>query len=152
MYFGAKWFLFMRILISCLFIVMLFTTASRAQSKDEQAIRAMIKKQEAAWNKGDLEGFMKGYWENDSLMFIGKNGPTYGYKPTLARYQKGYPDLAHMGHFTSTILSMKRVSADCYFILGSWALKRSAGDVSGYYTLLIRKIQGAWVIVADHSS
>ncbi len=112
----------------------------------------MMKAQEAAWNKGDLVSFMHGYWENDSLMFIGKKGPTYGYKSTLENYQKGYPDLAHMGHFTSTILQMKRISNDCYFILGKWELKRDAGDVDGHYTLLLRKINNEWVIVSDHSS
>ena len=112
----------------------------------------MLKAQEIAWNKGNLVNFMKGYWENDSLLFIGKNGPTYGYKPTLERYQKGYPDTAHMGHFTSTILSMKRISSDCYFVLGKWELKSSVGNASGHYTLLIRKIRGDWVIVADHMS
>jgi hypothetical protein len=95
---------------------------------------------------------MQGYWKNDSLLFIGKNGPKYGYAITLANYKKGYPDTAHMGKFTSTILSVKKLSKKYYFVVGKWYLKRSVGDVSGHYTLLIRKINGEWVIVADHSS
>jgi ketosteroid isomerase-like protein len=135
-----------------LFIFCTTTIFAQAQNKDQNAIRAMLSAQEAAWNNGNLEQFMIGYWQSDSLMFIGKNGPTYGYDKTLENYKKGYPDTAHMGKFTSTIISMKRLSPEYYFVTGKWFLKRTVGDVSGYYTLLIRKINGKWVVVADHSS
>jgi ketosteroid isomerase-like protein len=135
-----------------LFVFCTTTFFAEAQNKDENAIRAMLSAQETAWNNGNLVQFMIGYWQSDSLMFIGKNGPTYGYDKTLANYKKGYPDTAHMGKFTSTIVSMKRLSAEYYFVAGKWFLKRTVGDVSGYYTLLIRKINGKWVVVADHSS
>ena len=125
---------------------------SFAQNKNEIEIRKMLSAQEVEWNKGNLETFMKGYWQNDSLIFIGKNGPKYGYATTLANYKKGYPDTATMGKFTSTILSLKKLSNQYYFVVGKWYLKRSIGDVSGHYTLLIQKINGEWVIVADHSS
>lgn len=123
-----------------------------AQSKAEKAITKMLKQQETAWNNGDLDKFMIGYWQNDSLMFIGKSGPTYSYEKTLANYKKGYPDTAHMGKFTSTLISIKKLSKQYYFVTGGWYLKRSVGDAKGYYTLLIRKIKGEWVIVVDHSS
>jgi hypothetical protein len=129
-----------------------FTFFSTAQSKEEIAITKMLKAQEVAWNEGNLEKFMIGYWENDSLMFIGKSGPTYGYDKTLANYKKGYPDTAHMGRFTSTIISLKKLSPEYYFVTGKWFLKRSVGDATGYYTLLLKKIKSKWVIVADHSS
>jgi ketosteroid isomerase-like protein len=135
-----------------LFVFCTTTLFAQAQNKDENAIRAMLSAQEAAWNTGNLEQFMIGYWQSDSLMFIGKNGPTYGYNKTFANYKKGYPDTAHMGKFTSTIVNMKRLSPEYYFVTGKWFLKRTVGDVSGYYTLLIRKINGKWVVVADHSS
>ncbi len=135
-----------------LFVFCTTTFFAQAQNKDEKAIKSMLSAQEAAWNTGNLEQFMIGYWQSDSLMFIGKNGPTYGYDKTLENYKKGYPDTAHMGKFTSTTVSMKRLSAKYYFVTGKWFLKRTIGDVSGYYTLLIRKINGKWVVVADHSS
>lgn len=123
-----------------------------AQHTDEQAIRHMLSAQVTEWNKGNVAGYMKGYWESDSLVFIGKSGPTYGYEQTLARYKKAYPDKDAMGVLTSTILSMKKLSAEYYFIVGKWALERKAGNLSGSYTLLIQKINGEWVIVNDHSS
>ena len=123
-----------------------------AQNKNETAILKMLQTQETAWNSGNLEAFMKGYWQSDSLLFIGKNGPKYGYNTTLENYKKGYPDTARMGKFTSTILSMKKLSKEYYFVVGKWYLKRTVGDISGHYTLLVKKINGEWVIVADHSS
>lgn len=133
-------------------LIITITISTKAQDKNIIAIKSMLSKQEAAWNTGNLENFMKGYWVNDSLLFIGKSGPKYGYQTTLENYKKGYPDTAHMGKFTSTILSIKRLSLDYYYVVGKWFLKRSVGDATGYYTLLIRKIKGEWVIVADHSS
>lgn len=123
-----------------------------AQSKDEKAVLEMLDKQNQAWNRGDVEGFMKGYWENDSLMFVGKSGVTYGYKNTLENYKKGYPDRAAMGTLTTTNIKIIRVSKNYFFIVGKWYLKRTIGDVSGHYNLLVQKINGDWVIVADHSS
>jgi hypothetical protein len=133
-------------------VLILFCIPAFSQNKDEVAILKMLQAQEKEWNNGNLDAFMKGYWQNDSLLFIGKNGPKYGYNVTLENYKKGYPDTARMGKFTSTILSMKKLSKEYYFVVGKWYLKRIVGDVGGYYTLLIRKINGEWVIVADHSS
>lgn len=133
-------------------LLLLLPFCTLAQSKDEATIRKLLAAQVVEWNKANMEGFMKGYWESDSLMFIGKKGPTYGFAATLANYKKGYPDTDHTGTLTSTVLSMKRLSPEYYFVLGRWELKRKAGDVSGSYTLLLRKIKGEWVIVADHSS
>jgi len=125
---------------------------AQAQNNDEQSITKMLTAQVTEWNKGNIAGYMKGYWDNDSLLFIGSKGPRYGYNTTLKRYEEAYPDAAHMGTLTSTVTSMKKLSPDYYFIVGSWFLKRSAGDLGGSYTLLIRKIHGKWVIVCDHSS
>ena len=123
-----------------------------AQDKNARAILKLLDTQTAAWNKGDLQGFMKGYWENDSLRFIGKSGITYGWNNTLANYKRGYPDTAAMGKLQFTILVVKKLSPRYYEVVGKWYLKRSIGDASGHYTLLLRKIKGSWVIVSDHSS
>ncbi len=123
-----------------------------AQNKDEQAIRKLLSHQVTEWNKGNIEGYMKGYWESDSLLFVGRNGAKYGYTNTLHNYQKSYPDTAAMGKLGFEILKIQQLSAGNYFVLGKWMLKRSIGDLNGYYTLLLKKIDDQWVIVADHSS
>lgn len=133
--------------------LLLFGVSALAGEKDDvRQIKAMLTAQVEQWNKGSIEGYMHGYWESDSLLFIGSKGPRYGYKATLDKYKQAYPDEAHMGKLTSTITELRKLSPDYYFIVGKWALERSAGNVSGDYTLLIRKIKGKWVIVVDHSS
>jgi hypothetical protein len=133
-------------------ILLLSSTIAFAQSKDEKTIRGILDRQTNDWNTGNIEGFMKGYWENDSLMFIGKSGVTYGWTNTLNNYKKGYPDTAAMGKLHFNILQVKKLSADYYHVVGKWHLTRTIGDLNGHYTLLFRKIKGQWVIVADHSS
>jgi len=137
-------------LLTLILCLISFTTL--AQNKDEQAITKMLSAQVVEWNKGNIEGYMHGYWDSDSLLFIGSKGPRYGYQPTLTRYKEAYPDAAHMGTLTTTNISMQKLSPDYYFIVGKWQLTRNTGDVGGSYTLLIRKINGQWVIVCDHSS
>lgn len=138
------------LLLVCWFL--LGTISLFARKNDEPEIRSVLARQVADWNRGDIAAYMKGYWENDSLVFIGKNGPVYGYRPTLERYKKSYPDTASMGKLSFEIISLERISPTSFFAIGKWALKRSAGDVSGSWTLLFRKIHGQWKIVVDHSS
>lgn len=140
----------MRILISILLIGLSIQLS--AQSKDETVIKNILATQTAAWNRGDIEQFMNGYWENDSLMFIGKSGVTYGWINTLNNYKKGYPDTAAMGQLTFNLIQVKKLSKKYYHVTGKWFLKRSIGDVGGHYTLLFQKINGRWVIISDHSS
>lgn len=131
---------------------LLVSLATFAQSGDEAAIRRLLTLQTTAWNTGNIEGFMQTYWKSDSLMFIGKKGVVRGWQQTLDNYKKGYPDTAAMGQLSFDILEVKPVSREYAFVVGKWMLKRSIGDLSGHYTLLLRKIRGQWKIVADHSS
>lgn len=137
-----------------LYSVLLFWSGYlEAQTNDEEAIRSLLAKQEDCWNKGDLFGFMKGYWENDSLLFIGKNGITYGYRQTLLNYQKNYPTKEQMGQLRFELIKVEMISEDAAQVAGKWMLIRpQEGDLSGYFSLLLRQLQGIWVIVADHSS
>jgi hypothetical protein len=120
--------------------------------KDEKEIRDLLNRQTLAWNRGNIDEFMSGYWKSDSLMFVGKSGVTYGYTNTLNNYKKNYSDSAQMGKLFFDLLQVKKLSAEYYWVLGKWFLKRSVGDIGGHYTLLFRKIAGKWMIVADHSS
>ena len=140
----------MRITLSILVIVLSLQLS--AQSKDEKEIRSILATQTAAWNRGDIDQFMNGYWENDSLMFIGKSGVTYGWTNTLNNYKKGYPDTAAMGQLKFDLIQVKKLSKKYFHVTGKWFLKRSIGDVGGHYTLLFQKINGRWVIISDHSS
>lgn len=142
----------MKQLIFLIIIICIFTGSIQAQSKDEMEVKKILAEQDAAWNKGDLESFMKGYWKSDSLMFIGKSGITYGWQKTLDNYKKGYPDTAAMGKLNFEYIEMKQLSDNYFFVVGKWHLTRTIGDLQGAFTLLLRKIDGIWVIVKDHSS
>ena len=133
-------------------VLMLSTNFCLAQSKDETAIRQLLNDQVRFWNRGDIDSFMITYWQSDSLMFIGKNGITYGWINTLNNYKKNYPDLAAMGRLSFEIVLVKRLSFEYFQVIGKWNLQRSMGDLSGHYTLLLKKINGNWLIIADHSS
>ncbi|AYA36417.1 nuclear transport factor 2 family protein [Hymenobacter oligotrophus] len=129
------------------------TPSAQSFAPDEQQIRAVLSTQTAAWNRADLAAFMQGYWQSDSLLFIGKNGPTRGWQRTLDNYRRNYPDAAAMGQLTFSQLQVRPISADAAHVVGRWQLARpAAGDVSGWFTLLFRRLNGQWVIVADHSS
>ncbi len=135
-----------------LFIACLAGFVAMAQSKEEQAILTAMDQQRIAWNNGNLQDFMETYWKNDSLMFIGKSGVTYGWQNTLNNYKKGYPDTAAMGKLKFDIIQVKRLSVLYFSVVGKWQLSRSVGDLSGHFTLLFKKIKDKWLIVMDHSS
>ena len=118
-----------------------------------EAVAATMQRQQDAWNHADLVGFMEGYLPSDSLMFIGKSGVTYGHEATLKRYMKGYPDASAMGTLTFQNLQWISLGDHAGWLMGKWSLKKEAQeDAAGMYTLLWRKLDGTWLIVADHSS
>ena len=122
-------------------------------SQDKEAVVKVLDDQRIAWNNGDIEGFMQGYWKSDSLMFIGKTAPVYGWQKTLDRYKKTYRGKAGMGQLTFAIIQVKVLDGNNAFVLGGWALKLENGKTpGGYFTLWFRKIDGEWKIVCDHTS
>jgi len=138
--------------LKCLFLLMLAALAAGAQTKEESPVRRLLQTQTEAWNRGDIEGFMQTYWKNDSLLFIGKSGVHRGWQETLKNYKKGYPDTAAMGRLSFDLIEVRKLSPEYYYVVGKWMLSRSMGNLSGHYDLLIRRIGGRWMIVADHSS
>lgn len=137
-----------------LLLISFYSFVLNAQtSADKKQILDILDRQTKAWNEGKVVEFMNGYWESDSLMYIGKSGVTYGYNATLEKYKKNYPDKSTMGILKFDIIKVDFISRDACFIVGKWHLTRpKKGDVGGHYTLLWRKMKGKWVIVSDHSS
>lgn len=136
-------------LFSSLFIL---ASCQPAANKEKAAIKAVMKQQEQAWNNGELEGFMQGYWKSDSLLFIGSKGLTYGWETTLANYQKGYPTKEEMGTLKFTIKKIIMITPFEAWMVGQWKLTREKDTPQGHFTLLWKKIEGNWKIVADHTS
>jgi hypothetical protein len=119
---------------------------------DRLAILETLHNQEIAWNEGNVEKFMEGYWKSDSMQFIGSKGINFGWQTTLNNYKRNYPDTAAMGKLRFDILKVNPISADAAFLTGKFYLKRSIGDLNGIFTLVFRKIDGQWLVVYDHTS
>lgn len=133
------------------------TTASSKADHDESAeksIRAVLDMQVAAWNRGDLEKYMSGYWQSSDLTFFSGAAETHGWKETLDRYRKAYKTGdKKMGTLTFVNLRVDMLSSDAALVRGSWSLKMSNGTKpNGVFTLIFRKRPEGWRIVHDHSS
>lgn len=134
--------------------VLLFSAgiAAACAQGDRNAIIKLLENQRVAWNKGNIEGFMQGYWKSDSLMFVGKGGPVYGWQNTLGRYKKAYPGKAGMGILIFDIIKVDILDDHNAFLFGGWRLQLKNSTPGGYFTLWLRKINGKWKIVVDHTS
>jgi ketosteroid isomerase-like protein len=134
-----------------LIAVFLFVLGLVKAQTDTAQIRQLMQYQETAWNNGDLLAFMAYYWNDERLKFVGSKGVTYGWKNTLANYQRSYDSKEKMGKLGFTLLSLEQLSGDYIFVTGRWNLQR-AQPVGGHFSLLWRKLEGKWVIIADHTS
>lgn len=120
--------------------------------REKSEIENLLAKQVEAWNEGNLEKFMKTYWNSEKLSFVGSRGPSYGWQATLDNYKKGYPSITAMGTLNFKILSIAKLDKKTIYVIGKFELTREAGDLTGHFTLVIQKIKGEWLIVSDHSS
>ncbi len=124
---------------------------SQVKQTEVNTVVKNMKTQELAWNEADIAGFMKYYWKSDSLKFIGSKGITYGWQKTYDNYVKGYPTKEAMGILTFTIEEATQLSETSIYVIGQWQLNKEK-PAGGYFTLLWKKINNEWVIVADHTS
>jgi hypothetical protein len=142
----------MKNILKILLVFGVFQSYSQEKLDDYSKIKWNMNQQEVSWNQGDINGFMHYYWNNDSLMFIGSKGVTYGWKATRDNYISGYPDKAAMGKLSFEVLKLDQLSDVSFSMAGKWALTREIGDVSGCFLLIWKKIDDKWVIVCDHTS
>lgn len=118
----------------------------------EQDIRAVLEAQAAAWNKGDIDGFMRGYWESDELTFSSGGTVTRGWNATLRRYRTRYATRDKMGQLTFSDLEVRMLGDDAALVLGRWQLRRKEDAPGGIFTLVFRRMAGRWLIIHDHTS
>lgn len=146
-------FLSLLILFSCNTTQTSVSERSISQSYPEvkQAIEKVMSAQTLAWNNHDLEGFMQGYWKNDSLKFYGSRGLTYGWDNTLSNYKKSYPTKNESGTLKFVINDISKIENNAYWVMGEYHLSRPIGDANGVFTIIFKYIEGQWKIVADMS-
>ena len=138
--------------LSSAILVLVFIGLAAGQSKDEATIRKILDDQTAAWNRGDIDGFMAGYWKSEKLEFVGGAAVTRGWQATLDRYKKNYDTREKMGTLSFSDVEFTQVSKDAAFIVMSWSIARAKDNPHGKSTLLFRKFKEGWRIVVDHSS
>lgn len=137
--------------------ILVFAASSFGQSDKQRAviqsdIKAVMNEQMIAWNRGDIDGFMKGYWNSEKLVFASGDNVTRGWQPTLDRYKKSYDSREKMGTLTFSGLDINVLSKDAAVVLGNWSLQRSSDNPKGKFTLIFRKFKDGWRIVHDHTS
>ncbi|HKM91308.1 MAG TPA: DUF4440 domain-containing protein [Candidatus Acidoferrales bacterium] len=115
-------------------------------------IRSLLDGQAADWNRGDLNGFLAGYWNSDQTAFAGSQGILHGWQALLERYRKTYPDRRAMGTLAFSGLEITPLCPDAALVLGKWHLEREAGPTGGVFSLVLRRFPGGWRIIADHTS
>ena len=138
-----------------IFLCLLCSAFAAAQTASgEAAIRQLLDKQVAAWNRHDLEGFMAGYWNSPQLTFFSGGTITTGWQPTLERYRKRYQgEGREMGTLRFADLRVESLAPDASFVRGAYELTMSSGKKPhGLFTLVLRKLPEGWRIVHDHTS
>ena len=123
-----------------------------AESSDEVQIRALLQAQTDAWNRGDIDTFMAGYWKSDQTAFIGANGITRGWEAVLDRYKKSYPDRKAMGRLTFSALEVQVLCPGEALVIGQFQLQRESDKPMGIFTLNFRKFPEGWRIIMDHTT
>lgn len=130
--------------------------AQKKSMRAETEIRAVLDAQVAAWNRGDIEGFMDGYWKSEKTTFLSTSGVSRGWQALLDCYKRGYPDKKTMGTLAFSELEINLLGRDAAFIIGRWALEREKDGKpdrpGGVFTLVARKFPEGWRIVSDHTS
>jgi len=132
-------------------LLVLFSSVHISQAQEEE-ITKVFNTQIECWNRGDLECFMDAYVNSDDLVFVGSNGPKYGWQVTLNNYKKNYPDRAAMGTLSFDLIKFQPVGKKNYLVIGRWVLQRELDTPQGHFSILLEKIKGEWKIIADHSS
>lgn len=141
----------MKKLLLLFFLITALNAISQNEASDKEAILSVLRAQEKAWNQFDLEGYMQGYWKNDSLKFYGRKGLTNGWQKTLDNYKKGYPSKDHTGTLNFTIDAITKIEENSYHVMGQYHLVRNVGNANGVFLIIFKKIDGEWRIVADMS-
>ena len=146
----------------CLFLIVLFITGQQslaqntfgAYGNDGKAIEHVLRAQQAAWNRHDLEGFMSGYWNSPQLTFFSGAQERDGWQATIDRYLANYASPGHeMGKLEFTGLRIEVLGQESAFVRGAWQLTMSDGrKPHGLFTLVFRKFPEGWKIVHDHTS
>ena len=133
-------------------ISMSFAQSEKAKTKISKDIRSVLDSQVEAWNRGDLEGFMEGYWKSEKMIFLSGQNMSRGWQKALDRYKRGYDTKEKMGTLSFSELEIDVLSKKSAVVIGRFTLQRKNDKPTGMFTLTFKKISGNWKIIMDHTS
>jgi ketosteroid isomerase-like protein len=140
----------------CLLFFLAFFGLPRLQASSDEssAVERVLRTQQEAWNRHDLDGFMAGYWNSPDLTFFSSAKQTSGWQATIDRYRATYDSPGHeMGKLEFSGLRIEMLGPDSAFVRGAWHLTMSDGKTPhGLFTLMFRKFPDGWKIIHDHTS
>lgn len=145
----------MRNLPIAFLMILMSSSFAFAQAKDEKAklaIRKVMDEQVLAWNRGDVEGFMQGYWKSETLIFVSGDNVRRGWQTVTDNYKKNYNTREKMGVLSFTDLEFTILSKNSAKVLGRWKVQHEPKDDQGRFTLIFRKFKEGWRIIHDHTS
>jgi ketosteroid isomerase-like protein len=131
---------------------MLAARSNDERSSNREAVIGVLNAQQSAWNGGDVDAFLVGYWHSPELTFSGSSGVSRGWDGVLARYKKNYPDRAAMGQLDFSELEFRFLGPDAALVLGRWHLKREKDELGGVFSLVWQRFPDGWKIIHDHTS
>jgi uncharacterized protein (TIGR02246 family) len=134
---------------------MLVAVLAGTAAGSEQEVRALLERQEADWNRGDVEAFMTGYEKSEATTFTGGGNLVRGFQSVLQRYRKNYPDKSRMGQLTFSEIEVRMLGTDAALVLGRFRLERTkeaGGEALGRFTVVLQRKADGWKIIHDHTS
>ena len=147
---SRRHFVWTSVLVAGLFSVS--SAEAKRTSGADQEIRAVMEAQVAAWNRGDIDGFMEGYARSDATEFVSGDRLTRGWQTVRDRYRKKYGSREKMGRLTFSEIKITPIGSDAAIVVGRWKLVRKSGKPRGLFTLVFRRTAAGWRIVHDHTS
>jgi ketosteroid isomerase-like protein len=138
-----------KFILSLFIPLCIYITICRSQNAH---IELLLHEQQSAWNNGDIDGYMNGYWRSDSLLFTSGGNVTRGFDSTKAKYKRKYDTKEKMGTLEFSDLEICVLEENVAWVLGKWKLKRTNDEPHGIFTLVLKMFDGEWKIVHDHTS
>ena len=145
----------MRAVVTALALAAALLASSCAEAPAENwraGVESVLASQAAAWNRGDVAGFMEGYWKSDSLLFTSGGRVRRGWKETFEKYAASYDTRDRMGTLTFSDLEFHQPAPGAAWVFGRWEIERANDPQGGVFTLVLKKFPEGWRIVHDHTS
>jgi uncharacterized protein (TIGR02246 family) len=131
-------------------------SAAEVNTNATNAVRRLLYEQQADWNRGDIDAFMRGYWKDESIRFAGGADFRYGWQATIDRYRKSYPDPKAMGRLDFDLVEVREMAPTIVYVFGKWHLAREGEAAEkaphGLFTLVVEKKGKRWYVTRDHTS